>query len=224
MNAVWVAAGAGNSFTTLEGLGFQWKIDQPADLATFESFRDASISTSEERIRLELSGVQSDMVVMKGLKPGEVVVGAKPRTKFYQVRPRDQLFGFGSNEFGQACLALNVESSRRLARAVACPGKVDRFWALHQLSVLRTQQAEDQFVGLLKRDPLSTRGSPEIARHPEDFALAPGVAPHAVRGLQSQVHCLGSDGKLYLWDSRVSLGFKEELGGGAGFCDLRVGR
>jgi len=77
---------AGNSFTSLEGLGFQWKIEQSGDLATFESFRDASISTSEERIRLEFSGVQSDMVVMKGQKPGEVTVSAKPRTKFYQVR------------------------------------------------------------------------------------------------------------------------------------------
>lgn len=48
--------------------------------------------------------------------------------------------------------------------------------------------------------------------------------PHAVRGLQSQVYCLGSDGKVYLWDSRVSLGFKEELGGRSGFSDLRVGR
>jgi len=51
------------------------------------------------------------------------------------------------------------------------------------------------------------------------------VAPSAVRALNSQVHCLGSDGKVYLWDSRVSLGFREELGlGGDGFSDLRVGR
>ena len=77
---------SGNSFTSLEGLGFQWKIDQSSNLASFESFRDAAISTSEERIRLEYSGVQSDMVVMKGQKPGEVAVSAKPRTKFYQVR------------------------------------------------------------------------------------------------------------------------------------------
>lgn len=72
-----------------------------------------------------------------------------------QVDLPHKLFGFGSNEFGQACLAHNVESSRRLARSPVCPGKIDRFWALHQLSVLRTQQAEDQLVGLLKREPLS---------------------------------------------------------------------
>lgn len=68
----------------------------------------------------------------------------------------DALFGFGSNEFGQACLPLHTESSRRLVRASVCSQPVDRFWALHQLTVLRTRQAEDLLVGLLKRDPPSS--------------------------------------------------------------------
>lgn len=54
--------------------------------------------------------------------------------------------------------------------------------------------------------------------------MAPGVAPHKVRCFNNQVYCLGSNGRVYLWDNRVSLGFKEEICGKEGFNDLHVGR
>ena len=76
---------AGNSFTTLEGLSFDWKINQKDNLAAFETFKGAGITTSSERMRLERSGYQTDTVVMKGIKPGVVSVEVSPREKSQRV-------------------------------------------------------------------------------------------------------------------------------------------
>lgn len=66
----------GNSFSTLEGVRFDWSIEQPSALASFVSFKDASIKTTDTRMQIEARGFRSDMAVMTGLNPGTVTVTA----------------------------------------------------------------------------------------------------------------------------------------------------
>lgn len=65
---------SGNSFTTLEGVRFEWAIEQQAALGSFVSFKDASIKTTRRRMQLEDDGFRSDMAVMTGIRPGTVTV------------------------------------------------------------------------------------------------------------------------------------------------------
>jgi nuclear pore complex protein Nup210 len=66
----------GNSFSSLEGVRFDWSIEQPSALASFVSFKDASIKTTETRMQIEAMGFRSDMAVMTGINPGTVTVTA----------------------------------------------------------------------------------------------------------------------------------------------------
>lgn len=65
---------SGNSFTTLEGVRFEWSIEQSSALGSFVSFKDSAIKTTKKRMQLEDEGFRSDMAVMTGIKPGTVTV------------------------------------------------------------------------------------------------------------------------------------------------------
>lgn len=74
----------GNAFTTLEGLRFGWNIEQPEKYANFETFRAASMKTTAMRQAIEDSKYQADLVVLKGLKIGEVTVKASVQETGYK--------------------------------------------------------------------------------------------------------------------------------------------
>lgn len=62
-------------------------------------------------------------------------------------------------------------------------------------------------------------------KYPEDFALQQGVLPKKFTYFNHQIYTVGTNGKMYLWDSRVSIGFKEEVfTDGQLFSDVHVGR
>lgn len=63
-----------------------------------------------------------------------------------------------------------------------------------------------------------------MVRHTEDFCLEDGVYPKKMMYEGNKVYGLGSNGSLYLWDSRVSLSFKEEAIGTERFNDLHMGK
>lgn len=64
----------------------------------------------------------------------------------------------------------------------------------------------------------------EIAKYPEDFSMGENVSPKKFTFYNNQIYGLGSNGAVYLWDYRVSIGFKEELPSTERFNDIAVGR
>lgn len=66
----------GNAFTTLEGMKFEWALEQTSSIASYVSFKDAAMKTTDPRMKLESRGFQTDMSVLIGHLPGHVVVSA----------------------------------------------------------------------------------------------------------------------------------------------------
>ena len=73
----------GNSFSTLEGLKFDWHISQSQHLAEFWDFRDSGIKTTKIREDIERSGSRTDNVVLKGLTTGRITVSSAVKDLAY---------------------------------------------------------------------------------------------------------------------------------------------
>ena len=71
-----------NSFTTLEGLKFEWSV-RGEGRANFVNFRDSNFKTTEERHRLENMNYQSDIVILRGIKTGKVTLTVKLLDRSY---------------------------------------------------------------------------------------------------------------------------------------------
>lgn len=83
----------GNGFTSLEGLVFNWKIEQSERLAEFLSFRESLVKTSEKRQVIEDTGERSDMVILRGVDTGAVRVVVNFDEQGYRnVFGKDDLF------------------------------------------------------------------------------------------------------------------------------------
>lgn len=82
----------GNSFSTLQGMKFEWSIDQKDSLSDFVSYKESSRKASETRESLEMSHFQSDMIVLKGQKTGSVIVNSRQNEKGYQVKTSVKIF------------------------------------------------------------------------------------------------------------------------------------
>lgn len=65
----------------------------------------------------------------------------------------------GSNEFCQLGADPRTESSRKLIKSSAFNENAVNVWALNQITIVQTQGSGDeyQYVGLIKKDPLSRR-------------------------------------------------------------------
>ena len=72
-----------NSFTTLEGLKFEWSV-KGQGRAKFVNFRDSNFKSTEERHRLEQMNYQTDIVILKGLRTGKVTLTVKLMDKSYK--------------------------------------------------------------------------------------------------------------------------------------------
>ena len=71
-----------NSFTTLEGLKFEWSV-QGQGRADFVNFRDSNFKTTEERHRLENMNYQSDIIILRGIRTGKVTLSVKLLDRSY---------------------------------------------------------------------------------------------------------------------------------------------
>ena len=71
-----------NSFTTLEGLKFEWSV-RGEGKADFVNFIDSNFKSTEERHKLENMNYQSDIVILKGLKTGKVTLTVKLLDRSY---------------------------------------------------------------------------------------------------------------------------------------------
>ena len=78
----------GNGFTSLEGLIFNWKIEQQNHLAEFLSFRESLVKTSQKRHLIEDQGLKTDMVILRGIETGGVKIFVGIDDRFY-----DDIFG-----------------------------------------------------------------------------------------------------------------------------------
>jgi hypothetical protein len=83
----------GNSFSSLEGLKFQWKITQTDLLAEFVSYRNSGFQASFKRQKIEDLNSQSDQIVIRGQKTGKIQLSAlHTDSKFESVRTEVDLF------------------------------------------------------------------------------------------------------------------------------------
>ena len=64
----------GNSFSTLQGLKFEWTINQLENNADFVSYKESSRKAELRREEIEANHFQSDLIVLKGLKTGQITV------------------------------------------------------------------------------------------------------------------------------------------------------
>ena len=75
----------GNVFTTLEGVRFDWLLTENSNLAKFVSFKESKVKTSAFRVELEENQAQSDIVVLQGLRTGEITIKTKIIERGYEV-------------------------------------------------------------------------------------------------------------------------------------------
>lgn len=118
-----------------------------------------------------------------------------------------------------------MDSTRKLTQCYYFQEKVERFWALNQISIVSNSANEHQYIGLVKRETQSNpKFTLEIAKYPEDFLLPGGISPHRFGYVNNQIYGIGSNGSIYLWDTRSSLGFKEEINNKEKFNDIHLGK
>lgn len=67
----------GNSFSSLEGLRFEWSIQQDENIFEFITFKESKIKTSPLRKKLEGYHFQTDIIVIKALQTGKADVVVK---------------------------------------------------------------------------------------------------------------------------------------------------
>lgn len=72
-----------NSFTTLEGLKFEWSVRGEGQ-ADFVNYRDSNFKTTKERHRLEDMNYQTDIVILRGIRTGRVTLSVKLLDRSYQ--------------------------------------------------------------------------------------------------------------------------------------------
>ncbi|KAL4472934.1 hypothetical protein ABPG72_007811 [Tetrahymena utriculariae] len=67
----------GNSFSSLEGLRFEWSIQQEENIFEFITFKESKINTSPLRKKLEGYHFQTDIIVIKALQTGKADITVK---------------------------------------------------------------------------------------------------------------------------------------------------
>ena len=75
----------GNTFSSLEGLRFEWKIENNPATIRFITHKDALYQSTETRLSM---GLHSDIMLVKGLHPGMVTVSARCLEPIYISVPK----------------------------------------------------------------------------------------------------------------------------------------
>ncbi|EGR28647.1 nucleoporin 210, putative, partial [Ichthyophthirius multifiliis] len=73
----------GNSFSSLEGLHFEWNIIQDEKIFEFITFKESKIQTTQLRKNIEESHFQSDLIVIKAIQTGQAQINVKLKEKEY---------------------------------------------------------------------------------------------------------------------------------------------
>lgn len=71
----------GNVFSSLEGMRFEWSIQQNDQILEFVSVKDSAIKATDLRKQLENAYYQTDIIVAKGIKTGQVTVSVRVSEK-----------------------------------------------------------------------------------------------------------------------------------------------
>lgn len=61
----------------MEGLRFEWNIEQGTDIVKIVSMKDASKKQSQRQKEMEFSKLHSDVLFLKGLRTGSATVSVK---------------------------------------------------------------------------------------------------------------------------------------------------
>lgn len=67
----------GNIFNSLEGLRFEWNIDQGTDIVKIVTMKEAAHKQSELQKEMEFSKMHSDVLFLKGLRTGTATLSVK---------------------------------------------------------------------------------------------------------------------------------------------------
>lgn len=126
----------GNSFTTLEGLKFEWSVSG-IGRADFVDFKNSRFRTTERRHSLEKMNYQSDIVILKGVRTGRVTLSVELLDRSYEERittqvdifviehfevlPENDLFLLPCSQFPLSLYIVRTDNYRMNRRKVSLP-------------------------------------------------------------------------------------------------------
>ena len=82
----------GNVFSTVEGLKFQWRIEENPQALRIIPIKEAHFKTSEKKAEMERKKLMTDISLLKGLKTGKARVSVQIIEDGYENVPKDSVW------------------------------------------------------------------------------------------------------------------------------------
>ena len=127
----------GNVFSTVEGLNFQWRIEENPQSLKFINIKDAHFKTTEKKVEMERKRMMTDISLLKGLKTGKSVISVQLMEDGYEqveranitlsviepftLDPSYPVYILPNSEFSFGILKMKIVDTRFVDKRVSLP-------------------------------------------------------------------------------------------------------